>query len=84
MLLPDWGEVLLEGHRRPGEQHQREVPGDDGADDADRLPVRHLGVHELCPAGVVIEVPDDHRNVGVPRLSDGLAIVQSLDDGDQP
>ena len=44
----------------------------------------HLGLGELGPAGVVVEVADDEGEVGVARLADRLAVVHRLEHGEQP
>src|SRR5579872_1851365 len=52
------------GQRRgdlPGEHEQREVPGDDLADDAERAHIGQLVREELRPASVMIEVAGDER-----------------------
>ena len=36
---------------------------------------------ELGPAGVVVEVAGDERDVDVARFADGLAVVESFEDG---
>ena len=58
------------GRDLPREHQHGEVPRDDLADDAQRLPARHCGLHDLRPAGVVVEVADGERDVGVARLAD--------------
>ena len=45
----------------------------------DRLPLSHLGVHELSPAGMMIEVADNEGNIRITRLANRLPVVQSLD-----
>ena len=50
----------------------------------DPRPVLHLRVLELRPPCVVVEVPHDHGDVGVAGLADGLAVVEALEDGDEP
>ena len=64
----------------PGQHHQREVPRDDLAGDAERLRVRaETGVAELVgPARVVEEPLRDERDVDVARLLDRLAVVERL------
>jgi len=66
-------------------QHQqRKVPRDDLAADAERLPVGQLGLHQLRPAGMVVEMAGDERNVDVAALADRLAVVQRFQHGEQP
>ena len=67
----------------PGQHQQREVPGDDLPDDADGAHVGQLGGHQLRPAGVVVEVARDQRDVDVARLADRLAVVDRLQHGEQ-
>ena len=71
------------GRDLPGQHQQREVPGNDLADDADGAHVGHLGRHQLRPAGVMVEVAGDERDVDVARLADRLAVVHRLEDGEQ-
>ena len=69
----------------PGQHQQREVPRDDLADDADRLPQRvgqEVAAHRhgpaldlVGPAGVVAERVDDALHVAA-RIGDGLAAVE--------
>ena len=49
----------------------------------DRFPVGHLSVGQLSPSGMMVEMADDDWNVGVPRLTDRLPIVEALDDTHQ-
>jgi ParB family chromosome partitioning protein len=80
------------GAELPGGHQQREVPGDDLPDDADRLAqrvVQHAHARRRDrdglafdlgrPTGVVAEVVDDERNVGDARDADRLAIVERLE-----
>eukprot|EP00095_Tigriopus_kingsejongensis_P010016 maker-scaffold1048_size67263-snap-gene-0.22 protein:Tk10016 transcript:maker-scaffold1048_size67263-snap-gene-0.22-mRNA-1 annotation:"sorting nexin-17" len=67
----------------PGHEHEGKVPGHDGPYHAHRLPVAHLLVHKLSPAGIVVQVADDNGNVGIAGLPDGLAIVQGLNHTNQ-
>ena len=71
------------GRHLPDQEHEGEVPGDDGPDHPDTGPAPHLLVHELGPARVVIEVPHHHGRVGVTGLADGFPIVKSLDNSNQ-
>ncbi len=76
------------------QRHQdREVPGNDLADDAQRL-VEVIGDRVVIDlgdraflgaqaAGEVTEVVDGERNVGGHRLADRLAVVERLDHRDQ-
>jgi hypothetical protein len=67
----------------PGEHQQREVPRDDLADDADALVLGELGVEQLCPSRVMVEVPRDERDVEIARLADRLPVVHALEHGEQ-
>src|SRR5213594_509818 len=49
----------------PRQHEEREVPRNDLADDADALAAGELGIEELRPARVVIEVARDERDVDV-------------------
>ncbi len=72
---------ITHGQRRrdlPGQHQQREVPGNDLADNADRAISGKLLVHDLGPAGMVIEVPADQRNVDVAGFANRLAIVETF------
>ena len=69
------------GRELPRRHQQREVPGHDLADDAER---RHLAgadaVAQLVgPAGVVEEVRGGERDVDVARFAQRLAAVERLD-----
>ena len=63
----------------PRKHQHREVPRDDLARDAKRLVARELCAHDLRPPGVVAEVPGHERDVDVPGLADGLAVVHRLE-----
>ena len=63
----------------PGQHQQREVPGDDLTDHAQRLIVAQLSVQQLRPAGVMIKVAGDQRHINIARFADGLAVVQAFD-----
>jgi hypothetical protein len=77
------------GGELPRRHRQREVPRDDRAHDADRLPARvhvHLGEgrgerfspHLRAPPGEVAEVVDYDRKVTLPRIPKRLAVVEAL------
>ena len=87
----------IAGRKRRGElpcRHQeREVPGDDLADDAERLVIMigdgvvvdlgeaaFLGAHD---AGEIAPMVDHQRHVGMRRLADRLAVVERLDQRQQ-
>jgi hypothetical protein len=68
------------GERRsdlPGEHQQREIPWDDLAAHADGLVVRKFVAKEFRPAGMVIEMTGDERDVDIARLADRLAVVEA-------
>ena len=67
----------------PGQHQQREVPGDDLPDHADRLVVAQFGLHQLRPTGVIVEVTGQQRHVDVARFADRLAVVHRLEHGQQ-
>ena len=63
----------------PGDHQQREVPRDDLPDDS-RGPVpRELRLQQLRPAGVMVEVTGDERDVDVARFADRLAVIEALE-----
>ena len=62
----------------PRQHQQRKIPRDDLADDAERLMVRHFAVGQLRPAGVVIKVARDQRNIDVAGFADRLAVVHGF------
>ena len=78
----------------PGRHHQREVPGDDLADDADRLAQRvgvpvagardrdGLAVQARRPARHVAEHVDRALHVAVAGIGDRLAVVERLEFGE--
>ena len=75
------------GERRrdlPREHQQREIPRNDLPDDAGAVISGELRLEQLRPAGVMVEVPRDERNVDVARLADALAVVHRLEHGEQP
>ena len=75
----------------PRLHQQREVPGDDLADDADRLVAgvaevrpfdgNRLAVDLVGPAGVVAIALDGQRQVGVEGVAVGLAVVERFEGG---
>ena len=75
------------GERRsdlPGEHQQRKVPRDDLAGHADRPGFGKLPVQRLRPAGMVQEMADGKRHVDVAAFADRLAVVERLQDREQP
>ena len=76
------------GPSLPGQHHQRRVPGDDRADDADRLAARvgertgrrraSCAEHALADAREELPVADDQPQLGL-RLAQRLAVVARLD-----
>ena len=67
----------------PGQHQQRKIPRDDLPADADRRVAGELAVDQLRPAGVMIEVADDQRDVDVAALADRLAVVHRLQHGEE-
>ncbi len=59
----------------PCQHQQGEVPRDDLADNADGLVLRQFGLHQLCPARVMIKMAGDKRHIQITRFTDGLAVV---------
>ena len=43
-----------------------------------------LGFHQLRPAGVMIEVPRDERDVDVAGLADRLPVVHRFEHSEEP
>ncbi len=76
--------IASAGRHLPREHEEREIPRDDLPDDAERRVPGHLGLHQLRPPGVVVEVAGDERDVEVARLADGLAVVERLQHREQP
>ncbi len=71
------------GERRrdlPGEHQEREVPRNDLSADADRPRAWKFALDQRGPAGVMIEMSRDKRDVDVARLADRLAVVDRLED----
>ena len=66
------------GRHLPDEEHEGEVPRDDGPHHPDTGPAPHLLIHELGPASVVIQVPHHHGCVSVTSLADRFSVVKSL------
>lgn len=44
----------------------------------DWFPIFHLCVHQLRPAGMVVEVSNHERHICIPSLSDRFTVVESL------
>ena len=63
----------------PRDHQEREIPRHDLPHDSHRLVARELGVGELRPTRVMVQVTGDERDVQVARLADRLAIVQALE-----
>jgi len=72
------------GRDFPRHHQQREVPGDDLTHDANRLIAGELRRQQLCPPGVMVEVAGDERNIEIARLADRLAVVETLEHGEEP
>ncbi len=76
---------VARGQRRrnlPGQHQQRKIPGNDLANDAARRVSGKFLMQQLRPAGVVIEVADDQRNIDVAALANRLAVVHGLEHGE--
>ena len=69
------------GRDLPGQHEQGEVPGNDLADDAARGVVGELLLEELRPAGVMIEMPRDQRNIEVAALANRFSVVHGFEHG---
>ena len=72
-----WGDL-------PGQHQQRKVPGNDLPDHAHGRVIGQLVGHDLRPACVIGEVACDKRHVQVARLAYRLAVVQRLENREQP
>ena len=91
--LEDDGAAAGEGGRQlPAGHHDREVPGDDLADDADGL-AQEIGEHRAAdgdglavdlvgPAGVVLEAVDGGGDVDAEAVGDRLAGIDGVDLGE--
>ena len=67
----------------PGQHEQWKVPGDDLPNDTYRLVAGEFRGHELRPTGMVVEVTGDERDIDISRLTDGLAVIQRFQHGQQ-
>src|ERR1700722_4198914 len=72
------------GSDLPRGHEQREIPGDNLADDAEGFRgAAGEGVLELvCPAGVIKEMRGDERKIDIAAFLDGLAAVYGLEHGE--
>ncbi len=73
------------GKRRrdfPRQHEQRKIPRNDLADDAAGGVTGKFLIEELRPAGVVIKMARDERNIDVAAFANRLAVVHSLEDGE--
>ena len=71
------------GRNFPCQHQQREIPRDDLPAHPGTGVACELNVEQLRPAGVVIEVSRDERNIEITRFADRLAVVQCLEHGQQ-
>ena len=71
------------GRDLPSQHQKREIPGDHLADHAERCVIAQLRIHQLRPAGMIIEMARDQGDVDIARFADGLAIVEAFDHGEQ-
>ena len=77
---------VAHGDRRgdlPGQHQQREIPGDDLPNDAHRLVIAQLALHQLRPAGMIIEVARQQGHVDIARFADRFAVVHRFQHGQQ-
>src|SRR5690606_16787614 len=72
------------GRNLPCQHEQRKIPGDDLSAHAKGLTLGKFRFHELSPAGVVVEMAGNQRNIDVTRLTDRLSVVERLQHGKQP
>ncbi len=66
----------------PGQHEQREIPRDNLTNNAARRVSGKFLMEQLRPAGVVIEMAHDQRDVNVPTLPNRFAIVHRLQHGE--
>src|SRR5690606_19996685 len=59
-------------------------PRDDLAADAIGHVIGEFAVEVLGPAGVMVEMPDDQRDIDITALADRLAVIEGLEDGKEP
>ncbi|SRR5258707_14519008 len=59
----------------PGQHEQWEVPGNNLTDYPDRLVTGQFALHELRPAGMIVEVARHQWNIDITCLADGFAVV---------
>ena len=65
----------------PGQHQQRKIPWDDLAGDANRQMVGKLAAQQLGPAGMVVEMAGDQRDVDIAGFADRFAVVHRLQNG---
>ena len=69
------------GRDLPGQHEQREIPRNDLSDDAASGVVGELLLEELRPAGMMIEMPRDQRNIEVAALANRFSVVHGFEHG---
>ena len=67
----------------PCQHQQREIPRDHLSADTDRREAFELGLDHLGPAGMMVKMPGNKRDIDVTRLADRLAIVHGLEDREE-
>ncbi len=74
------------GQRRrnfPRQHEQRKIPRNDLANHSTRFMLRKLFLEQLRPTRVIVEMPRHERDIDIPALADGLAVVHRLEDRQQ-
>src|SRR5215813_7713908 len=65
----------------PSEHQQRKIPRNDLANDAARGVAGKLSFEQLRPAGVMVEMTSDERNINVAALANWFSIVNRFEHG---
>jgi hypothetical protein len=68
----------------PGQHQQREIPRDYLSADTNRRKTFELGLDHLSPAGVMVKMPGNERDIDIARLTDRLAIVHGFEHREEP
>ena len=69
------------GRDFPRQHEQRKIPGNDLADDAAGFITGKFAGEKLGPAGVMVEVAGNERNINIAAFADGFAVVERFEDG---
>src|ERR1017187_7422388 len=83
--VQDYGVSRRQRRRDLPRQHQeRKIPGYDLAYYTASLVARELLLKQLCPTGMVVEVPRHERDIDVATLTNRFAIVHGFKDCEEP